>query len=80
MHQKPCGLLNTCGFFDTLIAFAGHMVDQQFVEKEHWEMIQIDESPVRLLTRFDAYRMPKTDKAAWVLEMTRRMKAGRTSP
>ncbi len=74
MHQKPCGLLNICSFFDTLIAFVGHMVDQQFVEKEHWEMIQIDESPAKLLTRFDAYRMPKTDKAAWVLEMTEKMK------
>jgi uncharacterized protein (TIGR00730 family) len=74
MHQKPCGLLNTCGFFDTLIAFVGHMVDQQFVERDHWKMIQIDESPARLLTRFDVYRAPKTDKVAWVLEMTEKMK------
>lgn len=80
MHQKPCGLLNTCGFFDNLVAFVGHLVDQQFVENDHRTMIQIDETPVGLLARLDAYEAPRTDKAAWVLEMTRKMKDTHVPP
>jgi uncharacterized protein (TIGR00730 family) len=71
MHRKPCGLLNTCGFFDRLTAFLTQLVEQQFVEMDHLRMIQIDESPEGLLKRFEAYDAPKTNKAAWVLEMTR---------
>jgi uncharacterized protein (TIGR00730 family) len=75
MHQKPCGLLNTNGFYDTLATFLHHLVEQQFVERDHCEMIQIDKTPEGLLRRFDAYHPPKANKAAWVLEMTRKQNA-----
>ena len=28
IHQKPVGMLNVCGFYDHLIAFADHMVEE----------------------------------------------------
>lgn len=70
MHQKPCGLLNICQYYDKLIGFLNQAVEQQFVEVAHLEMIQIDESPDGLLKKFETYQAPQTNKAAWVLQMS----------
>lgn len=70
MHGKPCGLLNTCGYYDRLFAFLRHAVSQQFIEPAHAEMIQVDESVDGLLGKFDAYEAPKGNKAAWVLKLS----------
>jgi len=70
MHQKPCGLLNICQYYDKLIGFLYQAVEQQFVEVAHLEMIQIDESPDGLLKKFETYQAPQTNKAAWVLQMS----------
>jgi uncharacterized protein (TIGR00730 family) len=74
MHRKPCGLLNTCRYYDKLIDFLDQAVKQQFVEPVHREMIQIDESPDGLLKKFETYQAPQTNKAAWVLQMTNKAK------
>ncbi len=73
MHRKPCGLLNTCQYFDELLGFLDHTVEEQFVETAHRDMIQVDESPHGLLRKLEAYQAPQTDKAAWVLQMTHKM-------
>jgi hypothetical protein len=70
MHQKPCGLLNTCHYYDKLLDFLNRTVAEQFVEEAHRAMIQIDESPAGLLQKFETYEAPRTNKAAWVLQMT----------
>ncbi len=70
MHRKPCGLLNICHFYDKLMDFLDLTVEEQFVEINHREMIQIDESPEGLLKKFETYQAPQTDKAAWVLSLT----------
>ncbi len=31
IHHKPCGILNTQGFFDSLLAFFDHQVQQGFI-------------------------------------------------
>ena len=76
MHRKPCGVLNTCGYYDKLLSFVDQAVEQQFVEKVHREMIQVDESPAGLLGKFDAYQAPTADKAAWALQMTEEIEGG----
>jgi uncharacterized protein (TIGR00730 family) len=73
MHQKPCGLLNTGQYFDQLLSFLDQAVEQQFVEKVHREMIQIDDSPDGLLKKFEAYQPPQANKAAWALHLTSQM-------
>ncbi len=70
MHRKPCGLLNICHFYDKLMDFLDLTVEEQFVEINHREMIQIDESPEGLLKKFETYQAPQTNKAAWVLSLT----------
>lgn len=68
-HNKPCGLLNIDGYYDNLIKFLDHTVEEKFIEPEHREMILIDEDPAALLEKFENYKPPKVDKAEWVLRM-----------
>jgi uncharacterized protein (TIGR00730 family) len=69
LHQKPCGLLNVHRYYDNLIAFLGHAVEQRFVESECCAMVLVDEDPEKLLEKFAAYQPPKIDKAAWILAL-----------
>ncbi len=67
MHQKPCGLLNICQYYNKLIDFLDYAVEQQFVDKIHRNIIQIDENPDELLKKLETYKAPKINKAEWVL-------------
>ena len=69
MHQKPCGLLNVCQYYDKLLEFLDHTVTQQFVENGHRRMIIVESEPITLIERFRAYHPPVTDKAKWALKM-----------
>lgn len=51
IHQKPCALLNTAGYYDLLIAFLQHARDEQFINPAHHELLLSDHDPYRLLTR-----------------------------
>jgi uncharacterized protein (TIGR00730 family) len=53
LHQKPCGLLNVRGFFDGLLSFIDHSIDERFVRREHRSMVIVSSSPDSLLERFD---------------------------
>ena len=55
LHRKPCGLLNVCGFFDRLLAFLEHAIDERFVRREHRAMVIVSSSPDSLLEQFDQY-------------------------
>jgi uncharacterized protein (TIGR00730 family) len=72
LHQKPCGLLNVSRYFDQLVGFLNHQVDEQFVEMAHRVMLLIDDDPEALLDRFETYQHPTADKAAWALQMSKR--------
>jgi uncharacterized protein (TIGR00730 family) len=64
--EKPCGLLNVAHYYDDLLRFLDHAVDQLFVQPEHRAMILVDDDPAALLDRFDTYQPPHLDKAEWV--------------
>ena len=70
MHQKPCGLLNIDHYYDPLVAFLDRAVEQQFIEQAHREMIQLDESVDGLLSKFELYQPPQSNKITWVRQMT----------
>lgn len=65
-HEKPCGLLNICGYYDRLIAFLNHAVCQQFIKKEHFSMMITDHDPSALLEKFESWKAPKIGK--WIKE------------
>ena len=71
LHHKPCGLLNICGYYDRLISFMDHAVDQGFVHELHRQMVLVADSAELLFDQFETYRSPRTSKAEWALRLAR---------
>jgi len=65
LHTKPCGLLNVNGYFDDLIHFVDHAVQEKFIDPVHRSLLLVDDSPESLLARLTAWKPPAVDKAAW---------------
>jgi uncharacterized protein (TIGR00730 family) len=51
IHAKPIGLLNTDGFYDGLVNFARHQVQEGFVRPGHAELMQVDADADALVKR-----------------------------
>mgnify|MGYP001169373886 FL=1 len=62
IHNKPCGILNTAGYYDKLSEFLTYAVDQQFIRAQHSTMITWSESPAELLDLFENYCPPAETK------------------
>ena len=63
-HRKPVGLLNVDGFFDSLLSFLDHQRRENFMRREHRDMLMIDTDAARLLNRFETYVPPTVEK--WI--------------
>ncbi len=63
-HAKPCGLLNVAGYYDPLLAFLDHSVEQGFVRAEHRAIVLNDSEPTALLERLAGFDMPIVPK--WI--------------
>lgn len=48
-HRKPVSILNVNGYFDGLLAFFNHTVEQGFVKGSHRDAIIVDQQPASLL-------------------------------
>lgn len=48
-HEKPVGLLNLCGYYDSLLTFLRTSVQQQFMADWQMNLIRVDGDAVRLL-------------------------------
>lgn len=68
LHQKPCGLLDVDGYYDSLIAFLDQMVAAHFLHQPHRDMLLVNSDPEALLSAFETYVPPRADKAALALE------------
>jgi uncharacterized protein (TIGR00730 family) len=75
LHAKPCGLLNTCGYFDHLIRFVEHAVEQHFIEPANHDLLLVDTVPETLLDRLQSYNPPVIDKARRALRAADRLEA-----
>lgn len=63
-HEKPCGFLNVCGYYNKLIDFLDYTVSQRFIRQEHRNMVIVDDTPEGLLSQFYEYKAPKIKK--WI--------------
>ena len=63
-HQKPCGVLNVEGYYDHLIAFLEHAVDQEYLKSQHFGMLQTATEPDALLELLSRYQAPVDGK--WI--------------
>ena len=48
-HDKPVGLLNAGGYYDGLLSFMAHSVEQQFMGPWQMELVRVDADWQRLL-------------------------------
>ena len=53
LHEKPCALLNVGGYYDPLIQFLDHAVEQGFIKPKHRALLIVESDPDRLLDRLD---------------------------
>jgi uncharacterized protein (TIGR00730 family) len=61
-HQKPCGLLNVEGYYDSLIKFLDHVLAEQFVKPHHHGMLMVESDPDALLERYVHYQPPVVEQ------------------
>ncbi|MET3137503.1 uncharacterized protein (TIGR00730 family) [Undibacterium sp. GrIS 1.2] len=48
-HQKPLGLLNIAGFYNSLLDFLQHTVNAKFLKAEHLALLYQQEDPAKLI-------------------------------
>ena len=66
LQRKPCGLLDVAGFYQPLMRFIDHAVDEAFVVAEHRSLVLMRESAVELVDALESWRPPAVDK--WIAE------------
>ncbi len=55
MHNKPCGLLNLCGYYQHLVQFLDYAVEQDFLRPKHRALLIVEAESGRLLDRFEQF-------------------------
>jgi uncharacterized protein (TIGR00730 family) len=63
-HTKPCACLNTRGFYERLLGFLDHVVDEAFLKPIHRDMLVVVEEPDAVLRSLLAYQPPLATK--WI--------------
>lgn len=54
LHAKPCGLLNVDGYFDRLLAFMQHLIDERFVRADNGSILSVATDADALLDAMEA--------------------------
>lgn len=54
LHNKPCGLLNVDGYYDSLIEFLDYAVAEDFVKEKDRALLIVENEVVKLVDRFEA--------------------------
>lgn len=62
LHQKPCGMLNVAGFFDSLLAMFDHATREGFIRPDHRAMLRVSSEPNALLDDMQRYHTPVVEK------------------
>lgn len=66
LHQKPIGILNINGFYDSLITLLENMVESAFLKSENQKMLLVSETIEDLVEQMKNYKSPKVGK--WISE------------
>ncbi|MDN3515201.1 MAG: TIGR00730 family Rossman fold protein [Candidatus Brocadia sp.] len=60
IHTKPIGLLNVEGYFDLLLAFISHVLQERFIQTKHRQLITTTSNdPEKLLQSLIHHKPPK---------------------
>ncbi len=55
LHRKPCALLDVGGYWQPLVAFFDHAVEERFLRREHREALLVGREPAALLDAMERY-------------------------
>jgi len=69
IHDKACAFLNVNGYYDHLITFIDHAIDQNFIQERYKSLVLVDDDPEKLLEKIKAFVPVQVDKARWALEI-----------
>lgn len=64
LHGKPCGFLDSDGYYAPLLGFFDRMVEEGFLEGENRARVVFETDPEALLDAFERYEPPAT--ARWI--------------
>jgi uncharacterized protein (TIGR00730 family) len=64
LHKKPIGILNTNGFYDSLLEFLRSMAGKGFLKEEYREMLLVSNNVPGLLELMENFRPPSVGK--WI--------------
>ncbi len=64
LHAKPLGLFNVRGYFDGLVRFLDHAVEERFVTRENRAMLLVSEHLDELIDGLDGWQAPRRPK--WI--------------
>lgn len=64
VHLKPCGLLNVAGFYDGLLAFLAHAMNERFLRPTHFDIVVSSNDPIALVDRMLEWEPPAV--ARWI--------------
>jgi uncharacterized protein (TIGR00730 family) len=62
LHDKPVGVLNTQGFYDSLLALLDHMSGEAFLRPENRSQVLQNVSAAALLDAMEAYQPVRLEK------------------
>lgn len=63
-HCKPIGILNINNFFQKFALFLDHMVEEEFLRKEHRDILIVEGTPQNLIRKMAEHQALITDK--WI--------------
>ena len=64
IHDKPVGILNIEGYFDNLLKFFDHAVEERFVREEHRNNLIVENNIESLLLKLKSFEPVKIGK--WI--------------
>lgn len=64
VHGKPCGVLNVEGYFDRLVGFFDHAVEEGFLRPDHRDLVIVEDEPETLLDALASYEAPRVPQ--WI--------------
>jgi uncharacterized protein (TIGR00730 family) len=62
LHRKPIGVLDVAEFWQPLLGFLEHVVNERFLRAEHLDTLLVERSAAALLDRLASYKHRAVDK------------------
>ncbi|XVE60046.1 hypothetical protein DITRI_Ditri05aG0095400 [Diplodiscus trichospermus] len=75
IHQKPIGVLNVNGFFDCLLSFLDHVVEQNFITKSARQILISSSTAEELIGKLQAFHFEldlATSQLKWPIESSQK--------